>query len=126
MNDQETSVAQLKALMAEFVARRGWQKHHKPKHLAGSILIEAGELMEHFQWDPVEDGPEIATDARRLQGIREEMADVLAYLLSMANAMDIDLANALEEKMIKNGQKYPVGHAGVARPGGEEMQGKGT
>lgn len=110
-------MAELRQLMAAFVAQRGWQKHHKPKHLAGSILIEAGELMEHFQWDPVEDGAQVAADPARMQGIREEMADVLAYLLSMANALDIDLAAALEAKMVKNGAKYPVGHAGVARPG---------
>ncbi len=116
MPDSTTTLAELKQSVAHFVAERDWQRHHQPKHLAGSILIEAAELMEHFQWDPVEDGPTVAKDAKRLQGIREEIADVLAYTLSLANAMDIDLADALKEKMVRNAVKYPVGHAGVARP----------
>src|SRR5688572_24481634 len=116
MPDATTSVAQLKQSVARFVHERNWQQHHQPKHLAGSILIEAAELMEHFQWDPVEDGQTVAKDAKRLQGIKEEIADVLAYTLSLANAMDIDLAEALEEKMARNAVKYPVGHAGVVRP----------
>lgn len=115
MSDPSTSVADLKQMVARFVADRGWQKHHQPKHLAGAILIEAGELMEHFQWDPVEDGAQVAQDAKRMEGIREEIADVLAYTLSMANALDIDLADALARKMERNAQKYPVGHAGVVR-----------
>lgn len=116
MSDQITSVADLKRAVAQFVADRQWQKHHQPKHLAGSIMIEAAELMEHFQWDPVEDGAAVAMDAKRMQGIREEIADVLAYTLSLANALDIDLSDALECKMKRNAEKYPVGHAGVARP----------
>lgn len=116
MPDDMTTVADMKRAVARFVADRSWQQHHQPKHLAGSILIEAAELMEHFQWDPVETGVQVAQDAKRMQGIREEIADVLAYTLSLANVLDIDLADALEAKMLRNAQKYPVGHAGVARP----------
>lgn len=116
MPDPIATVSDLKQSVARFVAARNWQQHHQPKHLAGSILIEAAELMEHFQWDPVESGAQVRMDEKRMQGIREEIADVLAYTLSLANALDIDLADALAAKMARNAEKYPVGHAGVARP----------
>lgn len=69
------------------------------------MVLEAGELLEHFQWSPPAP-EEISPD--KLREIGEEMADVLAYLLSLANVLDLDLAAALEAKMRKNRRKYPV------------------
>ncbi len=108
MNDAQTTVQQLRTAMAGFVADRGWQHHHRPKHLAMSIAIEAAELMEHFQWTDAEGG---LRDARFSAADREaaadELADVLAYVLSMANALEIDLAATFSDKMKKNAVKYP-------------------
>lgn len=108
MRDDKTTVSELKALVANFVAVREWQKYHRPKNLAMSLAIEAAELMEHFQWvdhaqaDAMLANPEIRAE------VAAEMADVLAFLLSLANCMDLDLAAALEAKMVRNEQKYPA------------------
>jgi len=108
MNDTTTPVAELKKLVATFVAERDWERHHVPKHLAMSIAIEAAELMEHFQWTQVETPEEVMADAERMQQVREELSDVLAYTLSLANALEIDVSTAFAEKMKKNAKKYPA------------------
>jgi len=108
MNDADTSIAQLKQLVADFVAERDWQRYHVPKHLVMSIMIEAAELMEHFQWVGVESVEDVKADEERMQQVREELSDVLAYTLSLANALDIDVSSAYVEKMKKNAGKYPA------------------
>eukprot|EP00752_Nemacystus_decipiens_P013761 g12214.t1 len=108
MNDSTTNVAELKQLVADFVAERDWQRYHVPKHLVMSIMIEAAELMEHFQWVGVESVEDVKADAERMQQVREELSDVLAYTLSLANALDIDVSSAYEAKMKKNATKYPA------------------
>ncbi len=107
MNDPSTTVAELKRLVADFVAERDWQQFHDPKNLSMSIAIEAAELMEHFQWlrtDEVSDTP----SDDELTDIRDEMADVMAFVLSLANVLEVDLAEAIERKMTKNADKYPA------------------
>lgn len=108
MNDSTTTVAALREQVAEFVAQREWQPFHDPKNLAASILIEAAELMEHFQWLRSDQLDVVRRDPVQMTQVREETADVLAFLLSFANAMDIDLSSALADKMVKNAAKYPV------------------
>lgn len=108
MRDATTTVAELKALMAAFVNERDWQPFHDPKNLSASIAIEAAELMEHFQWLRSEELPDVRNDPAAMQAIREEIADILAYVLSFATRMEIDLAAALAEKMKKNAAKYPA------------------
>jgi NTP pyrophosphatase (non-canonical NTP hydrolase) len=101
--DSSTTVAELKTLMAGFVEARQWWKYHTPKNLAISISLEANELLEHFQWTH----PEEELSAPKKQMVAEEMADVLAYLMSMANVLNIDVAQVYKQKMLKNAQKYP-------------------
>ena len=108
MNDRETTVAQLKRLMADFVAQRKWEPFHDPKNLSASIAIEAAELMEHFQWLRTDELPAVRDDPRMMAAITEELADVLAYTVSFATTMGIDLSSALEAKMSKNAVKYPA------------------
>jgi NTP pyrophosphatase (non-canonical NTP hydrolase) len=108
MKDATTNVAQLKQLVADFVAERDWQRYHVPKHLVMSIMIEAAELMEHFQWVGVESVEDVKADEARMQQVREEISDVLAYTLSLANALEIDISSAYAAKMKKNATKYPA------------------
>lgn len=108
MKDDLTTVAELKALVQRFIAERDWQQFHDPKNLSASIAIEAAELMEHFQWLRTDQLPGIESDACAVAEIREEVADILAYLLSFASRMNIDLAGALADKMSKNAAKYPA------------------
>lgn len=110
--DDTTTLAQVKARVAQFVAERDWGHHHQPKNLSMSIAIEAAELMEHFQWGPGQTLESLQADPDRLHAVGEEVADVLAYTLSLANALDLDLAEIFELKMKRNEQKYPIGHPG--------------
>lgn len=107
MSDSTTTIADLKQLVQAFVDERDWRQFHTPKNLSMSIAIEAAELMEHFQWvaSPQRED-EIAQHDR--QAISEELADVLCYALSFASTMDIDVSEALRDKMKKNAIKYPA------------------
>lgn len=109
MSDRDTTVGELRELVAAFVAEREWQQFHDPKNLAASIAIETAELMEHFQWLRSDQLDQVRQDPKQMAQIREEVADITAFLLSFANAMDIDLSDALRAKMAKNADKYPAG-----------------
>ena len=108
MDDKTTTIADLRAAMAQFVADRQWQKYHLPKNLAMSLAIETAELMEHFQWLDHPQSHALLAEPSARGEIADEMADILAFLLSLANAGDIDLAAAFEAKMRKNERKYPA------------------
>jgi NTP pyrophosphatase (non-canonical NTP hydrolase) len=108
MNDDRTTIAELRKLISDFVAERDWQVFHAPKNLAMSLAIEAAELMEHFQWLSVDESRHVADDASQLADVAEELADVTCYALALANALNIDLSEAVQAKMIKNAAKYPA------------------
>lgn len=98
VGDQQTTLAELKKRVSEFVDARDWAKYHNPKDVAISIAIEAAELLEHFQW---------VGETEASEEVRDELADVVIYCLSFANAMGIDLSRAVIEKIGKNEAKYP-------------------
>jgi len=108
MSDSTTTVADLKQLMADFVARRDWGRFHAPKNLSMSLAIEAAELMEHFQWISPEESRRVAEDPDRLAAVGDELADVLCYALAMTNELGLDLSTAICRKIAKNELKYPV------------------
>ncbi|PLY03618.1 MAG: NTP pyrophosphohydrolase [Desulfuromonas sp.] len=105
MSDQVTTIQELKERMSRFVHERDWEQFHTPKNLSMSIAIEAAELMEHFQWLTVEQSKNL--DPEALLDIREELADIVIYALSLSNFLNIDLAEAIIDKMEKNIRKYP-------------------
>lgn len=104
--DDATTIIQLREIVRQFVEERDWKQFHSPKNLSMALAIEASELMEHFQWISPEESRDL-DPATKLE-VAEELADVLCYALAIANEMDIDLASALQAKMIKNRVKYPV------------------
>lgn len=108
-SEETTTLAELRRLVQRFVDEREWGAFHAPKNLAMALAIEAAELMEHFQWIDVDASRQIRHDSARVAEVADELADVFAYLLSLATALDIDLSAALRAKMIKNAAKYPVG-----------------
>jgi len=110
VHDSTTTVAELIKLVDDFVSERDWQPFHDAKNLSASIAIEAAELMEHFQWLRSDQLDSVREDPTSMAAIREELADIAAYLLSFANKMGIDVSSALEEKMRKNAVKYPAEH----------------
>ncbi len=94
--------------MRRFVQERDWEQFHSPRNLALSVMIEAAELGEHFQWSA--DGNPTPGEAER-EAISLEMADVLLYLLRLADRLDIDLLQAGAQKLELNALKYPVDKA---------------
>lgn len=99
-----TDLSALRDLIRQFVDERDWAQFHTPKNLAMAMSIEAAEVMEHFQWLPT--GRELTEDKRTAVG--HELADVLVYLVRLADVLDIDLPAAVADKMALNRQKYPA------------------
>jgi len=92
LEDQNVSVQDLKKAVEDFVESRDWKKYHNPKDLAESICIEAAELLEIFHWVPSEEVLVWKNNPVKRSRIMEELADVLIYCLSMANAMEIQIS----------------------------------
>lgn len=107
-DDRSTTVAQLRDVVRSFVAERQWQQFHAPKNLSMALAIEAAELMEHFQWITVEDSRRIGATPDRQAAVEQELADVLCYVLALANELQVDLTQAVQAKMELNARKYPV------------------
>ena len=105
--DQTTTIAELRALVADFVARRNWEPFHNPKNLAVSISIEAAELQEHFQWRSTLESADYVRDAEARFEVGDELADVLIYCLSFANAAGIDVSQAIRTKLDRNEGRFP-------------------
>lgn len=96
----------MRDLLREFVSERDWSRFHSPKNLAAALSVEASELLEPFTW--LATGSKDELDDAKLRAIRHEMADVLAYLVMLADSLDVDLHSALLEKMAINRTKYPA------------------
>jgi NTP pyrophosphatase (non-canonical NTP hydrolase) len=108
LSDRIVSVAALKERVKDFVHRRNWEGYHNPKDLAESICIEAAELLEIFQWMPVEKALALKNNPTKLKRVAEELADTLIYCFSMANAMELDVSSIVAQKLVSNNAKYPV------------------
>ncbi len=106
MSDDLTRIKQLRDEVRSFVDERDWNKYHHPKELAISIVIEAAELLEIFQWDEKVDIQDIKDDEKTMGKIKEEIADVMMYVLCLANQLDLDLSEAILAKLKKNRTKY--------------------
>jgi len=108
MRDEETTLGDIRARLAVFVAEREWEQFHAPKNLAMALAAEAAELMEHFLWDDPSASRQAAKDLAKRARIEEELADVVIYALEFANATEIDVSAAIERKLISNARRYPV------------------
>jgi dCTP diphosphatase len=100
------SLDDLRERLRRFAAERDWEQFHTPKNLAMSVAIEAAEIMEHFQWLSTSQSANLDTAARHEVAL--EIADVLLYLVRLADVLDIDVAAAAREKIALNAHKYPV------------------
>jgi len=107
LSDKENLVKDLKEAVRKFVHERQWEKYHNPKDLAESICIESAELLQLFQWIKPEESEQFKNNPAKVQRIKEELADVLIYCLSMVNTLNIDLTSAILEKIEHNKKKYP-------------------
>ncbi|MBC3869110.1 nucleotide pyrophosphohydrolase [Undibacterium oligocarboniphilum] len=91
--------------LRDFSAQRNWAQFHTPKNLASALIVEAAELLEPFQW--LQRGGREELGEQQWQAVRHEMADVLAYLVMLADQLEIDLISAVNEKITLNELKYP-------------------
>ncbi len=103
-------------LIREFVDERDWNQYHKPAALAVSASIEAGELLELFQWKTDEEVRESLQSEKYRTALADEIADVMIYLLRLADTVGIDAARAIADKMKKNAAKYPASRFQGVRP----------
>lgn len=106
MMEKGGELDRLRAIVRAFVDERDWDQFHTPKNLASALTVEAAELLEHFQW--LRHGAADELGDAKLREVRHEMADVLVYLVRLADKLDVDLLAAVEEKMVLNRAKYPA------------------
>lgn len=104
-----TPLDPLRDQLRAFASARDWEPFHSPKNLAMALSVEASELLEHFQWLTEAQSRDLSDEAK--QAVREEIADVLLYLIRLADQLGIDPIAAAHEKMIANEKKYPVDKA---------------
>ena len=104
-----SELTKLRDSVRQFAAERDWDQFHSPKNLAMALSVEAAELMEHFQW-LTEEQSRVLPDEKKNE-VRHELADVLIYLIRLADKLDIDLDEAAKEKLVLNAKKYPIDKA---------------
>ncbi|NCN98329.1 MAG: nucleotide pyrophosphohydrolase [Rhodoferax sp.] len=98
----------LQLTLREFAAERHWQPFHTPKNLSTALMVEAAELAEIFQWMTPEQSQAAHLNPDQKEHIADEVADVLLYLLQVADQCHIDLDSAVERKLVKNAVKHPA------------------
>jgi dCTP diphosphatase len=103
------SLADLTAQVRAFADARDWQQFHSPKNLAAAMTVEAGEVLEHFQW--LTEAESETLSAQKRSEVELELADVLIYLVRLADRLGVDLIAAAARKIAINAQKYPVERA---------------
>jgi dCTP diphosphatase len=103
------TLAALRKALRIFADARDWQQFHTPKNLAMALSVEAAELLEHFQWLTAEQSHRLRSSRRA--AVASEMADVLMYLVRLADVLGIDLLQAANIKLRRNARKYPVSRA---------------
>jgi NTP pyrophosphatase (non-canonical NTP hydrolase) len=106
MDTAMDSLAQLRAHLDAFAVERDWTQFHNPKNLAMALAGEAGEIIEHFQWLTAEQAANLPADTR--EAVALECADVLLFLVRLADRLDIDLIAAANRKIAINAERYPV------------------
>ena len=102
----DSFLADLNSQINLFSDERDWSQFHSPKNLSMALIVEAAELVEHFQWMQADES-DLLTNEKRVQ-VGDELADILIYTVRLANRLNIDLEKATQEKMRKNKIKYPI------------------
>lgn len=106
--DNKTTIRELKEKVRNFCEARDWDQFHNAKELAIGIVTEASELLQHFRFKSNNQVNEMFQDKLKKQEFSEEISDILFFILRLAQRYDIDLSLELENKIKKNGERYPV------------------
>ena len=108
MNDQTTTIAELRESMRSFTNKRGWNNGENALNLIMSLSIETAELMEIFQWlHSNEAYNDVKDNSEKYEHLQEEIADIFWYLMRICDHYNVDLTTAVEDKKVKNALKYP-------------------
>ncbi|MBT4731865.1 nucleotide pyrophosphohydrolase [Candidatus Woesearchaeota archaeon] len=101
------NIKKIQKQLSDFADERDWNQFHNPKNLSMALSVEASELVEIFQWLTPEQAEAImSTDEG--EHVKEEIADVMIYLIRLADKLNVDLEDAVDDKIVKNGEKYPI------------------
>jgi dCTP diphosphatase len=114
MGNDDHSLLKVEGLARElrhFAAERDWDQFHSPKNLVMALTGEVGELSEIFQWKTESESRTAATDMDTAQAVRDELADVMLYLVRLADVLGVDLPDAVAKKLAANALKYPIDKA---------------
>lgn len=98
---------QLRNRLQEFADERDWDQFHSPKNLAMALIVEAAEMVEHFQWLTEAESSKLPAD--KLREVKYELADIQIYLIRLAGKLGVDLGKAVDDKIRINAEKYPAG-----------------
>ena len=109
MSTKLIDVSALEVALQRFADERDWNQYHSPKNLAMALTGEVGELVEIFQWLTEEQSKAVAQDPRTARAVRDELADVLLFLVRLSSVLGVDLNEAVKHKLDSNAQKYPSG-----------------
>lgn len=102
------NIIELQDRLQRFTDERDWEQFHTPKNLIMALCGEVGELTEIFQWLTEEESQAIVKDVKKMEQVEEEIADIQVYVLRLAHKLGVDIERAIEKKMRKNTEKYPV------------------
>lgn len=105
-DSRPVTLDELRSALRKFAVERDWDQFHSPKNLAMALTVETAELLEHFQW--LNEGTPAELPLRKQAQVREELADVLLYLVRLADKLEVDLMQAAREKLEVNARKYPA------------------
>ncbi len=105
----DTDFEGIKKQVRQFVVERDWDQFHSPKNLSMALIVEAAEMVEHFQWLTEEQSCNLPPE--KLAEVEQELADIQVYLISLAEKLKLDIVAAVEKKLVLNAQKYPADKA---------------
>lgn len=100
------SLEHIKNRLREFAAERDWDQFHSPKNLAMALIVEAAELVEHFQW--LTEAQSQTLPPKKLAEVEQEIADIQIYLIRLADKLGVDMEKAVNAKIALNEKKYPA------------------
>ncbi len=101
-----SELEELRVRVSNFADERDWNQFHSPKNLAMALIVEAGELVEQFQWLKESESYDLSRE--KLAAVEQEIADIFIYLIRISHQLDIDLMSAAKKKIELNESKYPV------------------
>jgi dCTP diphosphatase len=108
MNDNDTTIKEMRKRLKAFIDERDWDQFHKPKDIGLALIIEAAEILEHFRFKTDKEIEEFLNDSKNKEELGDELGDTLMFIIDLARVCNIDLAEAFERKLGKSAKKYPV------------------